>query len=162
MIRDVWSGGTADVPVKEILIGRQRPTLLAIVGIQNANVVPHIPYHVVYQQFSIVTKIMLADVLVAILFVSSVVAQTSNDTSVVAVFLLGRHGDRTAKVGPGIEGNSLLTTLGKQECYDSGSFFRNRYLNSASPDFIEGVETDYVNTQITAMVGYGSISTLNS
>jgi hypothetical protein len=95
---------------------------------------------------------MLVQVLGAFLFTSFVAAQTNS--SVIAVFLLGRHGDRTAKVGPGIEGNSLMTTLGANECYDSGEFFRSRYLTTSSPDYIIGANTSYLNTQLYASTAY--------
>jgi hypothetical protein len=92
-------------------------------------------------------------VLGAIISAGLVAAQT--DSEVVAVFLLGRHGDRTSKIaGIGIEGASVLTTLGKNEVFESGTFFQNLYLNSSSPDYIQNVSASYIIPQIYASAPY--------
>lgn len=92
---------------------------------------------------------MLSNILLAALFFATfVTAQT--DSTVVAVFLIGRHGDRTSKV----EGDTQLTTLGKNQVFSSASYFRSRYLNSSSPNFIENVDTNYLYNQIYAAAPY--------
>ena len=90
--------------------------------------------------------------LTALLSVSFAAAQA--DSNVIAVFLIGRHGDRTSKV----EGNIQLTTLGKNQVFNTGSYFRRRYLNSSSPNFIENVHTDYLYNQIYAAAPYFRIA----
>jgi hypothetical protein len=73
-------------------------------------------------------------------------AAAQADSNVVAVFLIGREGDRTSEV----QGNTQLTTLGKNQVFNTASYFRSRYLNSSSPDFIINVDTDYLYNQIYA------------
>jgi hypothetical protein len=88
---------------------------------------------------------MFSQLIYAALFAASLVtAQT--DSEVVAVFLIGRHGDRTSKV----QGNTQLTTLGKNQVFQTATYFRNRYLNTSSPNFIQNVDTDYLYNQIYA------------
>jgi hypothetical protein len=78
-----------------------------------------------------------------------VAAQTNSD--VVAVFILGRHGDRTSKIfGLGIEGSSVLTTLGANEVSESATFFRNYYLNSTSDNAIVNASSNFIFGQIYA------------
>ena len=92
---------------------------------------------------------MFTKTILALLITSLVAAQS--DTEIVAVFLLGRHGDRTSKIqGLGIEGSSVLTTLGKNQVYNTGEYFRNRYLVSSSPQYIQNASSDYVINQIYA------------
>jgi acid phosphatase len=88
---------------------------------------------------------MLSKLTLAALLSAAVVAAQS-DSEVVAVFMLGRHGDRTPKV----QGNTLLTTLGKNQVFESAQYFHNRYLNSSSPDYIQGVNSSYLYSQIYA------------
>jgi prostatic aicd phosphatase len=92
---------------------------------------------------------MLALLFIVSLLISPLVAaqQQSNSSSVVAVLLIGRHGDRTSK----IQGNSQLTTLGKHQAFNTGSFFRSRYLNTSSPDFIANGDTNYLSQQVSAV-----------
>jgi len=73
-------------------------------------------------------------------------AAAQSSSNVIAVFLIGRHGDRTSKV----QGNTQLTTLGKNQVFNTASYFRSRYLNISSPDFIVNVDTDYLYNQIYA------------
>lgn len=77
-------------------------------------------------------------------------AATQADSNVVALVLIGRDGDRTSEV----QGNTQLTTLGKNQVFNTASYFRSRYLNSSSPDFIENVDTDYLYNQIFAAAPY--------
>lgn len=60
---------------------------------------------------------------------------------VVGAFVLARHGDRTAKVF----GNTLLTDLGYQEVFQTGSFYHDRYIAPDSPLQIEGISQPIVN-----------------
>jgi prostatic aicd phosphatase len=90
---------------------------------------------------------MLSNLLIAALSSFAVVQAASN---VVAVFLIGREGDRTSEV----QGNTQLTTLGKNQVFNTASYFRSRYLNSSSPDFIENVDIDYLYNQIYAAAPY--------
>lgn len=88
-------------------------------------------------------------ILAAIVSATFVAAQS--DSEIVAVFILGRHGDRTPKTQAiGIEGSSVLTTLGKNEVFESGTYFQNYYLNSSSPYFVQGVNPSYQINQIYA------------
>jgi hypothetical protein len=89
-------------------------------------------------------NLLIASVLSATLITAQV------DSDVVAVFLVGRHGDRTSKV----EGNTQLTTLGKNQVFNSATYFRNRYLNSSSPEFIQNIDSDYLSNQIYASAPY--------
>ena len=88
-------------------------------------------------------KVVLATIL-------SVVVAAQSDSNVVAVFMVGRHGDRTSKV----MGNTLLTTLGKNQVFESAQYFNNRYLNTSSPDYIQGLNQSYLYNQIYAAVPY--------
>jgi hypothetical protein len=90
-------------------------------------------------------KVMLLKVLCGALLAANF-ASAQLDTEVVAVFLIGRHGDRTSKV----LGNTQLTTLGKNQVYETATYFRDRYLNTSSPNLIQGVDTDYLYNQIYA------------
>jgi len=84
-------------------------------------------------------------------------AAAQSDMDVVAVLLWGRHGDRTPKTQAiGIEGSAVLTTLGANECFESAQYFNNRYYNSSSPYFIQGITTDIDSSrsQIYASTSY--------
>lgn len=97
---------------------------------------------------------MLVKALFAAIFSAALIAAQS-DSEVVAVFLLGRHGDRTSKIfGLGIEGSSVLTTLGMNEVFESGNFFRERYFDPSSPDYIQNISTSYAIPQIYASAPY--------
>jgi hypothetical protein len=93
---------------------------------------------------------MLFKRIVAAVFSAALVAAQS-DSEVVAVFLWGRHGDRTSKIkGLGIEGSSVLTTLGMNEVYETGQFWAAKYYNGSSPDVIQGLTDYYQIPQIYA------------
>ena len=95
----------------------------------------------------------LKAILAAIVSTTFVVAQSESE--IVGLFVLGRHGDRTSKIqGLGIEGSSVLTTLGKNQVFESGTYFRNYYLNSSSPNFIQGINANYQINQIYASAPY--------
>jgi len=90
---------------------------------------------------------IFAAALVSALMVSG---QTPEDSNVLAVMMVGRHGDRTSKV----MGNTQLTTLGKNQVYQAGTYFRGRYLNPLSPDWIQGADSDYLYNQIYTAAPY--------
>ena len=89
-------------------------------------------------------------VLAAVVSALVVSGQTAGDSNVLAVMMVGRHGDRTSKV----MGNTQLTTLGKNQVYQAGTYFRGRYLNPLSPDYIQGADSDYLYNQIYAAAPY--------
>jgi hypothetical protein len=89
-------------------------------------------------------------VLAAVVSALVVSGQTAGDSNVLAVMMVGRHGDRTSKV----LGNTQLTTLGKNQVYQAGTYFRGRYLNPLSPDYIQGADSDYLYNQIYAAAPY--------
>ena len=61
--------------------------------------------------------------------------------------IFSRHGDRTWKGAP----PTRLTTLGQNQLYSSGQFWRSRYVSSSSPKHIAGVNSDTFNpAQISA------------
>ena len=98
---------------------------------------------------------MLKAVIAAVLSATLVAAQS--DSEVVAVFLWGRHGDRTSKIkGIGIEGSSVLTTLGMNEVFETGQFWANLYYNGNSTDAIQGLTDYYQIPQIYASAPYVS------
>jgi hypothetical protein len=67
--------------------------------------------------------------------------------TVLGVYILSRHGDRTAKATP----PTNLTDLGYEEVFTSGTYFRNRYIASGASNPIFGMNTDLVlESQITA------------
>lgn len=58
-----------------------------------------------------------------------------------------RHGDRTPKILP----PANLTDLGYREVYQSGEYYRSRYIDTGAPYRISGINTDIVmQTQIQA------------
>lgn len=83
---------------------------------------------------------------------SAAIVTGQSDSTVVAVFMVGRHGDRTSKV----MGNKQLTTLGKNQVFDSAQYFNGRYLNTSSPHYIQGVNDSYLYNQIYAAAPYVS------
>ena len=101
---------------------------------------------------------MLCLLIIATLLVSPFAIAQSNSSTVVAVLLISRHGDRTAK----IQGNTQLTTLGKNQVFNTGSFFRSRYLNKSSPNFIRNVDTEYFAEQVYAASPYQSYGELRT
>lgn len=63
--------------------------------------------------------------------------------TVLGVYIFHRHGDRTSKAWP----PTNLTDLGYTEVYESGNYFRNRYITGASK--IHGVSQNIVkNSQL--------------
>ncbi len=66
--------------------------------------------------------------------------------TILGVYIVSRHGDRTAKSTP----PANLTDLGYQEVFASGTYFRNRYISSNATSRIAGINSDIVKqSQIT-------------
>ena len=60
--------------------------------------------------------------------------------TVLGVYMLHRHGDRTPK----ILAPTNLTDLGYRQVYNSGSYYRSRYIDDGAPYRISGINTDDV------------------
>ena len=73
--------------------------------------------------------------LLALTFSLSNAAET-----VLGVYIFSRHGDRTPKILP----PANLTDLGYRQIFDSGTYFRNRYISSSASSRIAGVNADLV------------------
>lgn len=74
------------------------------------------------------------------------VAQAAAQT-VLAVYIFSRHGDRTSKSTP----PTVLTDLGYQQVFNSGTYFRNRYIADGATSQIAGIEPNLVKySQISA------------
>ncbi|KAK3715422.1 hypothetical protein LTR37_007150 [Vermiconidia calcicola] len=67
-------------------------------------------------------------------------SQTRNDETILGVYMLHRHGDRTAK----ITAPANLTDLGYRQVYTSGEYYRNRYIAEDSTYRISGINSDVV------------------
>jgi len=79
--------------------------------------------------------------------IAALSASLASAETVLGVYILSRHGDRTAKSTP----PSNLTDLGYEEVFTSGTYFRNRYIASGATNPIYGINTDIVKlSQITA------------
>lgn len=57
-----------------------------------------------------------------------------------AAYVFSRHGDRVAKSNPPTD----LTTLGYQQVYDSGQYFRRRYIAEDASHKIQQMNADLV------------------
>lgn len=88
-----------------------------------------------------IMALALAAVLPAIL------AQSDSSETVLGVYIFHRHGDRTPK----ILAPANLTDLGYLEVYQSGQYYRNRYVASDASNRISGMNSDLVlQSQIQA------------
>lgn len=67
-------------------------------------------------------------------------AQSSGEEEVLGVYIFHRHGDRTSKSTP----PANLTTLGYDQVYRSGQYYRSRYIASDAALRISGIEADVV------------------
>lgn len=73
--------------------------------------------------------------------------QTLTNETVLGVYMFHRHGDRTPKILP----PSNLTDLGYREVFQSGEYYRSRYIDNNAPYRISGINTDLVmQSQIQA------------
>lgn len=78
-----------------------------------------------------------------LLLAASLSAHLADAERVLGAFIFARHGDRTAKVF----GETKLTDLGYREVFDTGSYYNNRYISSASSQHIEGINEFIVNSK---------------
>ena len=60
--------------------------------------------------------------------------------TILGVYIFSRHADRTAKATP----PANLTELGYREIFESGAYFRDRYVSSSATNKIAGLNTDVV------------------
>ena len=67
-------------------------------------------------------------------------SQALSNETVLGVYMFHRHGDRTAK----ITAASNLTDLGYLQVYESGEYYRSRYIDSNAPYRISGINPDLV------------------
>ncbi|OWP01261.1 histidine acid phosphatase [Marssonina coronariae] len=74
--------------------------------------------------------------------VSSLLSSVQAQETVLGVYIFHRHGDRTSKSTP----PTSLTNLGYQQVWQSGNFYRNRYVNANSSFHIYGLASDIVET----------------
>lgn len=77
----------------------------------------------------------------------SAFAQTANTEQVLGVYIFHRHGDRTSKSTP----PANLTTLGYDQVYRSGQYYRSRYVASDAGYRISGIESDVVKQSQVAI-----------
>lgn len=63
-----------------------------------------------------------------ILLVASLLPFSQSAETILGVYMVVRHGDRTSKEAP----PTGLTNLGYQEIHDTGDYYHNRYINSTS------------------------------
>jgi hypothetical protein len=81
-----------------------------------------------------------------VLLLPSLFTFTSAET-VLGVYMFHRHGDRTSKSTP----PTNLTDLGYNQVYNSGQYYRSRYVSSEATSKIYGLNTDLVlQSQIQA------------
>lgn len=80
------------------------------------------------------------------LLASSLLPLISAQETVLGVYIFHRHGDRTTKsYAP-----TTLTDLGFQQVWQSGNFYRNRYIDSTATSPIHGIASNVVkNSQLT-------------
>lgn len=74
------------------------------------------------------------------LFLVSLLPLIQAQETVLGVYIFHRHGDRTSKSYTPVN----LTDLGYAQVYDSGAFYKARYLNSSSSSKIYGINQNVV------------------
>lgn len=81
-----------------------------------------------------------------VLFLSSLLPLISAQETVLGVYIFHRHGDRTTKsYAP-----TTLTDLGYQQVWQSGNFYRSRYVDSTATSPIFGIASNVVkNSQLS-------------
>jgi hypothetical protein len=80
-----------------------------------------------------------------VLFLSSLLALTQADETVLGVYVFHRHGDRTPKAFP----PASLTDLGYYQVHASGDYYRNRYIDANASSTILGISSDVAkNSQL--------------
>lgn len=65
-------------------------------------------------------------------------ALAQNNEQTLGVYIFHRHGDRTAKSTPPVN----LTTLGYDQVFSSGRYYRDRYITSGAEFAIQGISND--------------------
>ncbi|KAL9106982.1 MAG: hypothetical protein Q9187_008488, partial [Circinaria calcarea] len=65
---------------------------------------------------------------------------TQATETVLGLYIFSRHGDRTSKSTP----PTILTDLGYNQIFTSGTYFRNRYIASDASSKIAGISSDVV------------------
>lgn len=76
-------------------------------------------------------------------------AATAAAETIHGVVIFTRHGDRTAKFYP----TYSLTNLGAEQVYQSGSYYRDRYLSNSSAYKVSGISSDQIQpAQVYASV----------
>lgn len=65
-------------------------------------------------------------IFIRLLFLAVLLPFSHAAETIVGVYLVSRHGDRTSKEAP----PTALTPLGYEEAYDNGVYFRSRYIDS--------------------------------
>jgi hypothetical protein len=81
-------------------------------------------------------KSIMRNLLCQVLALLSFGSLALTQETILGAFIFHRHGDRTSKFWP----PARLTDLGATEVYESGTFYRNRYINGSSP--INGIQKD--------------------
>jgi len=83
---------------------------------------------------------MVATALTALLAALPLALAQSSDETVLGVYMFHRHGDRTPKVlAP-----TNLTDLGYREVFQSGKYYRSRYIDSGANHRISGINSNEV------------------
>lgn len=70
----------------------------------------------------------------------SLISAQSNNEQVIGVYIFHRHGDRTAKSTP----PANLTTLGYDQVFSAGQYYRDHYISSDADFLIQGISNDIV------------------
>jgi hypothetical protein len=82
----------------------------------------------------------------SILLVSSLLPLIPAQETVLGVYIFHRHGDRTSKSFT----PTTLTDLGYQQVWQSGNFYRNRYVDANASSLIYGIASNVVkNSQLS-------------
>ncbi|KAL8948530.1 MAG: hypothetical protein Q9183_007682, partial [Haloplaca sp. 2 TL-2023] len=85
--------------------------------------------------------------MLSIIFLSALLSNTYAAETILGIYIFSRHGDRTPKSTP----PANLTSLGYQQVFTSGTYFRERYIASNASSQIAGINSDIVkHSQITA------------
>jgi hypothetical protein len=87
------------------------------------------------------------------LFLISLLPQLQAAETVLGAYIFHRHGDRTTKSYPPTQ----LTALGYQQVYQSGEFYRSRYITNGTTQ-LYGVSTDVVkNSQLSVQTAVNTV-----
>ena len=83
---------------------------------------------------------LLSTKMMFLVFILAVLPIAASAQTVLGVYIFSRHGDRTAKA----PGSAHLTNLGYQEVFESGTYFRNRYIASDADLKIVNISNELV------------------